>query len=201
MIREDYYPLLIKYAISTTVGNSNNAVYSEWNTIYALKENPTGYVERVTYGITFDYDRIIIVDASNLTRKIKENTVFLINEYPTINNKYGNYIVSKKFPEYLGKITIALKNNQSNALPRIYYFDNTLNQVLAYQINFDFEKMRGYVGKYDDIPFNSNSKIWFREPLSKDDNEYVMKFISQQMVGIVKNLKVYKELIFEQANI
>lgn len=196
MVREDYYPLLVKYVISTTVGNSENANYSDWNTIYALKENPTGYVERLSYGITFDYDKLIIVDASEKTRKIKSNSIFLINEFPTSNFENGNYYVTKLFPEYQGKIMIALKSANNYSLPRIYYFDSAKNEIFAYQLNFDLKTLKGYVGKYEDLPFTSKSKIWYREPTDENDTEFMLSFVSQSNVGIVQNLKLFKELTF-----
>lgn len=196
MVREDYYPLLVKYVISTTVGNSENANYSDWNTIYALKENPTGYVERLSYGITFDYDKLIIVDASEKTRKIKSNSIFLINEFPTSNFENGNYYVTKLFPEYQGKIMIALKSANNYSLPRIYYFDSAKNEIFAYQLNFDLKTLKGYVGKYEDLPFTSQSKIWYREPTDENDTEFMLSFVSQSNVGIVQNLKLFKELTF-----
>lgn len=196
MVREDYYPLLVKYVISTTVGNSENANYSDWNTIYALKENPTGYVERLSYGITFDYDKLIIVDASEKTRKIKLNSIFLINEFPTSNFENGNYYVTKLFPEYQGKIMIALKSANNYSLPRIYYFDSAKNEIFAYQLNFDLKTLKGYVGKYEDLPFTSKSKIWYREPTDENDTEFMLSFVSQSNVGIVQNLKLFKELTF-----
>lgn len=197
MIREEYFPLLVKNVISTTVGDSENANYSDWITIYALKENPTGYVERISYGMELKFDRLIIVDASEKTRKIKENSIFLINEYPTSNNILGNYKVNKKFPEYQGKIMIALKSNNSVSLPRLYYYDSEVDKIFAYQLNFDYKTMKGYVGKYDDIPFNSNSKIWYREPENKDDTEFLISLIGEERIGIVPNLKIFKELTFE----
>mgnify|MGYP001625055865 CR=1 FL=1 len=196
MVREDYYPLLVKYVISTTVGNSENANYSDWNIIYALKENPTGYVERLSYGITFDYDKLIIVDASEKTRKIKSNSIFLINEFPTSNFENGNYYVTKLFPEYQGKIMIALKSANNYSLPRIYYFDSAKNEIFAYQLNFDLKTLKGYVGKYEDLPFTSKSKIWYREPTDENDTEFMLSFVSQSNVGIVQNLKLFKELTF-----
>ena len=198
MIRENYYPLLVKYVISTTVGNSEMANFSDWNLVYALKENPTGYVERLSYGMELDFDRIIIVDASEKTRKIKPNSIFLIEEYPTCNNEKGNYIITKIFPEYLGKIMIALKASKINSLPRLYYFDSGLNKICAYQLNFDKKNMKGYIGKYDDHPFRQGMKIWYREPINAEDTEYMVKFVSETLVGIINNLRKYKELVFEQ---
>lgn len=199
MIRENYYPILVKYCVATTVGNSENAIYSNWNITYALKENPTGYVERLVYGIELDFDRIIVLDASDNAKKIKENSIFLINDYPTENNKGGNYIVSKIFPEYLGKIMIALKASKHNSYPRLYYLDNISNKIYAYQLNFDYKTMKGYVGKYDTIPFNNDTKIWYREPIDENELEYQIKLVSTNKIGIVKNLKTFKELIFNNA--
>lgn len=197
MIREDYYPVLVKYVISTTVGNSEIANLSDWNIVYALKENPTGYVERLSYGMELDFDRIIIVDASEKARKIKNNSIFLVEEYPTCNNEKGNYHITKIFPEYLGKIMIALKSSKINALPRLYYLDSESNGIYAYQLNFDKNTMKGYIGKYDDHPFTSSTKIWYREPINAGDNEYVVRFTAENRVGIVSNLRKYKELSFE----
>jgi hypothetical protein len=199
MIKRDDIPILIKFTIAITTGNSQNAVLTDdWETVYATIANPSGDYGKYVYGVAGNFDVVITLNANQITRKIKSNTAFLINEYPTKNFQKGNYEVVRIFPEYNGEIKIGLKSISGIGSTYIYYLSDDGTQVYKYQINFDSDTMRGYIKKNDYCPLTRNSTIWTTKPINVSSDVNLIKYIGIMDRGVTELYKPFKEIIFEQ---
>ena len=191
---KDLRPFAVKYSAGGTTGSSPLKVYTEWETVSGLiKRNVNSRLE--LWGKEFDCDMIIRMNANDKSRQISYDTVFLVDEMITPAMRDGNFYVKEILPEYNGEIAILL--NQKNGLnyPRIYYEAN--GEILEYQLNFDNEKLVGYVPKNTVIPFNSGTKMWYKvKPSSTDDNSYRMNLQSVINIGIANWFNNFKKLTF-----
>ena len=193
-VKKDKKPILVKFSIAQTTGDSNVSVYSDWNIVYTTNKSLNLVFRNEVYGTEKDYDLIILLDANSVTRQIDQKSIFLIDQYPTKNNIKGNYKVEKIFPEYLGIIKIGLKSIEGQSSQKLYYLDG--GNIYAFQLNYDNETNLGYIGKNVSHPFTSQTVIWKTEPLNSEDTIDRIQFLSESNVGIVDKYNTFKELTF-----
>lgn len=196
-VKYDKRPVLVKYPMGRSVGKTQNTVFGDWNVIYAEKNNPTIDVEREVYGKQSDFDMIITVDSNQLTKRIDDRCVFLIDEYPTEHFGTGNFRVEKIFPEFMGTINIGLKSKSGNSLPDLYYLGKD-GEIYAYQLNYDSKTGYGYIDRYISHPFKDTEKIWLIEPQDKNDDNNLLEYVSEVPKGIVYNLNSYNRIEFKE---
>lgn len=195
-VKKDKRPILVKFNIADKTGDTNACVYGDWQVIYMSDKSITSAYSREIYGTEEDFDLVILLDASPTTKRINEQSVFLINEYPTENNVKGNYRIKRLFPEYLGLIRIGLESIEGKSTQRLYYLDG--ENIYSYSLNYDRTNNLGYVGKYDVHPFAQATTIWKTEPLNSSDTVDRIQFVSETNVGIINNYKVFKQLTFSE---
>lgn len=193
-VKKDKKPILVKFSIAQTTGDSNVSVYGDWNIVYITNKALNSNFRNEVFGTEKDFDLTILLDANSVTRQIDNKSVFLIDQYPTKNNIKGNYRVSKIFPEYLGLIRIGLTSVEGQPSPKLYYLDG--ENIYMYQLNYDSETNVAYLDKNVSHPFTSESVIWKTEPLNSEDTIDRIKFVSENNVGIVDRYKAFKELTF-----
>lgn len=188
--KKDSKPILIKFP----VGEGNEIIYeNQWNTVYGIVKK-TGFYEKKIYGIDLDFDLVITVNASYLTRKINKQTLFLCENMPTEVFKSGDYSPNYVYPEYNGEIRIGLKHKEDISIPRLYFVYN--NEIISIQLNFDSEKRKAYIPTDYNLPFNIGDYVWTMKPNSIDDVENRLKLISKEKIGLSSNYKNFYELTF-----
>lgn len=195
-VKKDKKPLLVKFSLAQTTGDNNVSIYSDWNVIYISDKSINSAFYHEPYGSEKDFDLTLLLDANPITRQINDKSIFLIDEYPTLNNNKGNYRIKKIFPEYLGVIKIGLESIKGNNLQSVYYLNG--ENIYEYQLNFDRNTNKGYINKNISHPFLTATKIWSLEPTNNEDTENLISFVSEKNVGIIDRYKIFKELTFEE---
>lgn len=196
--KKDSKPFLVKFVIANTTDGSPKPIYSDWQVVSGLISDPNGYIADNPYGKQQDYDIILTLNATSITRQIIYSTAVLVDEYPTNNFKQGNYSIKRIFPEYNREIQIGLSKIEGINIPQIYFeSDGTL---LSYQLNYDNNSKKGYVDRNRHIPFNENTKIWTRKPASLDQVEHRIVYKGFSKVGIDDEHLYFKELQFGDFN-
>ena len=197
-ISKNKQPLLAKFTQGISTGSAEKAQLSDWTIIYYTRNSLSGNFNKEIYGITEDFDLIVVFSSNPITKQIAENTLFLVDEYPTNLNSEGNYIVKRIIKHDNNEIVVGCKKRKGMQYKNLYYNNN--GQVYSYQINFDSETMRGYVNKYIQVPFSAGDILWLYEPDSAEDVENRIQLNSITNVGIVDNLLVFNEYSFGEYN-
>ena len=142
--KKDSKPFQIKFPIGIKKTNKSDMKYQDsWNLIYGLISNPNGSVRNNIYGYEGEFDKVITVVATPLTRQINYDTLFIVDNMPTLNYENGDYSPKYIYPEYNGEITIGLVKKEAINVPKLYF--STELGILYYQINFDKDKLKAYV--------------------------------------------------------
>ena len=191
---KDLRPFAVKYAAGGTTGSSPKKVYTEWQTVSGvIKRNVNAKLE--IWGKEFDCDMVIKMNANDNSRRIGYDTVFLVDEMTTNAMKDGNFYVKEILPEYNGEIQILLNEKTGISYPRIYYEVN--GEIFEYQLNFDSDRLVGYVPKNTVLPFNNSTKIWYKtKPSSTDDNTNRIALSSTINIGLSNWFNNFKKLTF-----
>lgn len=192
---KDLKPFAVKFPAGGTTGSSPKKIYTEWQNCSGLiKENVNARLEM--YGKEFDCDIVIKMNANDTSRKIGYGTVFLVGEMPTKAMENGNFYVKEVLPEYNGEIQVLLNRREGLSYPRIYYEAN--GEIMEYQLNFNNESLVGYVPKNSVLPFNKNTKIWYKiKPSSADDTNNRISLVSEINIGLVNWYNNFKKLTFK----
>lgn len=191
----DSKPFKVKFPIGISKTNKIDMKYQDqWQTVYGLIGEPNGVYAKYVYGIDVPFDRVIIINASSVTRAINNNTLFLIDNMPTSVYENGDYSVTRIMPERNGEIVIALSKKESIDIPKLYFVNG--GEVLYYQLNFDKKTLKGYVSVNDYIPFNIGDYVWTREPADTLSTKHRIKLSSKIKVGLSGGFKPFVELSF-----
>lgn len=196
--RTDKKPMLAKFTEGISTGSAEIASLSDWTLIYYIRDSLSGSFRKEKYGIEGDFDLIVVCENNPITKQISNNTIFLINEYPTELNKEGNYTVKKVITHDDGEIVVGLTKKKGINHKSIYY--NKDGKIYFYQMNFDMDTLKGYVDKYARVPFAEGDIVWLYEPDSADDEENRIQLNAITNVGIVDNLKIFTEYSFGEYN-
>lgn len=197
-VRKNKKPLLVKFSEGSTTGSAEKSKLSDWTIIYYTRDSLSGGFKKEVYGIDGNFDLVVIFENNNLTKRIAEDTLFLIGEYPTELNSQGNYIVKRIVHHDDGEIVVGLTHRTNLNYKNIYY--NRDGVVYSYKINFDSATMKGYVNKYVNLPFGVGSILWLYEPIDISDTENRIVVNSIQTTGIVENLKIFNQISFGEYN-
>lgn len=190
--KRDSKPILIKFPI----GESNSMVYEDqWQTIYGIVKH-AGFYEKKIYGIDYDFDLIVIVNASSTTRKINSQTLFLCENMPSDVFKSGDYSPNYVYPEYNGEIRIGLKYKEDISIPRLYFKHN--DDILSIQLNYDAKTKKAYLHKSCSLPFNVGDYVWSMKPDNLDSIENKLQLVSISKIGVSDNYKNFNELTFKE---
>ena len=196
-INKDTKPFLIKFPIGIKKTNKSDMQYQDsWDLMYGLISNPNGSYQKNIYGYEGEFDRIITVVATPLTRRINGETLFLVESYPTDNFEGGDYSPKYIFPEQDGQIKIGLVKKESINIPKIY-FESDLG-ILYYQINFDQKTLKAYVPVEQILPFSQGDYVWTRDPITAENSKHKFKISSESKVGFDKRYKPFRELILKE---
>lgn len=193
-VRKNKKPILAKFTQGISVGSAEKSSFTDWTLIYYTRDSLSGGFNKEVYGIDEDFDLVIILQSNDITKQISENTVFLINEYPTSLNTEGNYVVKKILKHDNGEIAVGLEKLKSTQHKNIYYADS--GKIYSIQMNYDKDTMNAYTSKYSVVPIETGSVVWLYEPDGIDDVENRLIVTSVTEVGIVDNYKVFKEYTF-----
>lgn len=170
--------------------------YLDWQIVYAKVIDTTGRTNYQEYGVDMNFDKVIHLEANDITRAIDEFTLFCIDVMPYNNyNEYGEYIVKYKFPENNGIIIIGLERRNPISIPKLYYLKN--NKVLAFDLDYSAENKTAYmnVGAY--IPFDTNSIIWEKQaPEYTTQTNNRIKLIYTEQVGLDESYQPFAKLTF-----
>ena len=196
--KKDSKPFLAKSVIANSTDASPKPIYDNWQVLSGLISDPNGLVVDNAYGSQQEYDRILILNATDLSRQIKDDTALLLDEYPTSVYPQGNYYIKRIFPEYNREIQIGLIKRDGIDVPELYFEKD--GKLLTYQLNYDKDTLCGYVDSKRQVPFTSTTKIWTRRPsdLTKTNHRIVLKAVNS--VGIDNSHKYFKELVFGAYN-
>jgi hypothetical protein len=165
-----------------------------WHTCFGLIRDTMNSISNNPYGYNVVYDKVITVNAGSITRLINEQTLFIVDEYPTSVFETGNYTVSMIYPEYNGEIVIGLTKKQDIDIPKLYFESN--GKILYYQLNFDKDSKCAYIHKNTIIPFSVGDYVWTREPLDTSTTKNRYKLSEKVKFGVDKNVKNLYKLIF-----
>lgn len=191
----DSKPFKIKFPIGISKTNKIDMKYQdEWQTVYGIVGDPNGAISKYVYGIDVPFDKIIVVNASSITRAINENTLFIVDNIPTTTYEKGDYSVKRRLPEHNGEIVIALSKKESVNIPKLYFANG--NEILYYQINFDKKTLKGYASSDAFLPFKEGDYVWTREPSDSSDTKHRLKLVSKSKIGLGSNFKPFIELSF-----
>ena len=191
-ISKDKRPLLVKFSQGNSVVGGENARLTEWQVVYYTRNKLTGTVSKELYGLDDNFDLVLSFDTNSITKQITESTLFLVDEYPTNLNADGNYTVKRIVQHDNNTIVVGLKKNKGVGHKNFYYFDSGI--LYTCQVNYDSDTNKIYVGKYSTLPFNVGLVVWDFEPENESDVENRFTVTSVTEVGIVDNLKVFKEI-------
>lgn len=193
--KNDAKPFLVKFVIGNNTDEDNNEpVYGNYQVLSGLISDPTGRIDANIYGLELNYDRVIVLNANDTTRQITENTVILIDEYPTKNFENGNYRIKRIFPEYNREIVIGLEKIGGIDTPFIYYYNGS--SILSFQLNYDKTTKIAYVDRNRYIPFTTETVIWSKEPSSVSQTKNRIVLQSTEKVGVDDMHKYFKKLTF-----
>lgn len=193
--KNDSKPFKIKFPIGISKTNKVDMKYQdEWQTVYGLVGEPNGAISKYVYGIDTPFDKIIVVNACEITRAINENTLFIIDNIPTSTYQKGDYSVKRILPEKNGEIVIALSKKEAINIPKLYFKNG--NEILYYQINFDKTHLKAYSSVNSFLPFKEGDYVWTRDPSNVDDVNHRLKLISKSKTGLGSNFKPFIELSF-----
>lgn len=185
-------PLLVKFSQGNSVVGGEVSKLSDWQTVYYTRNKLTGAVSKELYGLDDNFDLVLSFESNNITKQISESTLFLIDEYPTRLNSEGNYTVKRIIQHDNNSIVVGLKKNKGVKHENLYYYDSGV--LYACQVNYDSDTHKAYVDKYSTLPLNVGLVVWDFEPESNEDTENRFTVTSVTEVGIVDNLKVFKEI-------
>ena len=193
--KRDSKPILIKFPIGTGEQDSREKIYqSDWNLVYGLVRDPSGFYNKEIYGGEPNFDKVITVNAGSLTRMIDYDTAILLDEMPTDIMAKGDYSVSYIYPEYNGEIVIGLNRKEAIKFPRLYFYNN--GTLLYTQMNYDKETLQAFVPKRQVVPFELNTYVWTREPSSESDTSYRLSVSQINNVGFNDFYKPFKSILF-----
>lgn len=196
--KKDSKPFLIKQAIGGKKTNKENTIYeSKWHTVYGLIGDPSGMIYTRIYGIEEVYDKVIIINATSTTSSIQNNTLVMVDDYPTSNYQYGDYDIKRIYPPYNGEIVIGLTKRQSVDMPKLY-FDSDNDNILYCQLNFDKDTLKAYIKTKFPLPFKLNDYVWTRKPTNNETTTNLYLFKSKSQIGFDNNYKPFYELTFEK---
>lgn len=191
----DSKPFKIKFPIGILKTNKTDMKYQdEWQTVYGIIGDPNGAISKYVYGIDVPFDKVIVVNASSITRAINYNTLFIVDNIPTTTYESGDYSVTKIMPEKNGEIVIALSKKKSVSIPKLYFLNEDM--VLYYQINFDKKKLKAYANSNEVLPFKEGDFVWTIEPVDTTSKKHRLKLISRSKIGLGRNFKPFIELTF-----
>ena len=189
--KKDSKPILIKFPI----GEGSEMIYdSEWTLIYGIIKE-TGLFDKKIYGIDSDFDLIVVLNATPITRRINKQTIFLCENMPTNVYKNGDYSITYVRPEINGEILIGLKTKLDISIPRLYFYYN--KSLLSIQINFDDAKNKAYIPKNQKLPFELGGFVYTKKPKTKSETENKLKLISTNKIGYSSQYTNFSELTFE----
>ena len=191
-------PILVKFSQGNSVGSAEQSKLSGWATLYYTRSYESGTVSRQIYGLDDNFDLVLTFDSNSKTRQIAENTLFLVNEYPTELNVDGNYTVKRIVRHDNNEIVVGLRKNKGVKHANLYYYSG--NELLACQVNYDSTTKKAYIDKYSTIPLAVGLTVWDFEPDDKNDTENRYVVTSVATVGIVDNLKTFKEITLGVVN-
>lgn len=192
----DRKPILVKFPIGSSLGKAKHPVLSDAFVVHSEQGTREGEIDKREYGVTFDYDKAILVNANQITRNINQETVFFVEEMPTCNNEYGDYVFAGKSDEVEGRFKIYLRKSQKNTLPYLYYQHHS-GIICSYQLNFDKKALVAYVPKDRFMPFNHNNKIWTKPPVDENDTNNRIVFKNQEIVGFTERSMSHNKITFE----
>lgn len=195
--KRDSKPFQIKFPIGIKKTNKSDMKYEEsWHLMYGLISNPNGAIGNNLYGYEGDFDKIITVVATPLTRKINYDTLFILDNMPTINFQNGDYSPKYIYPEYNGEIIIGLVKKEAIDIPKLYFSSNL--GILYYQINFDKNTLKAYIPFEQNLPFTKGDYVWTREPFDINETKNRLVVVSESKVGFDNCFTTFKELIFKE---
>ena len=192
-------PVKLRFAIAETTEDNPKPVYSDWNTDYATKTDPSGRAYYNEYGTELDFDKVFTFEANSVTRRINESTIIVADHYHLGNyGEKGDYRVKYRFPEAKNCIVIGCNAVEEVNNPKIYFLDSN-NTILAFQMDYNYKTLRGYVPIDAYIPFNEETIIWHKyTPASVDQTKNRIKYVGYQEVGLDDSEKTFLELQFEE---
>lgn len=193
--KRDSKPLKVKFALGVEKTNKVDMQYEdEWHLCYGLVKDNVSGVNVDAYGYESIYDKVVTLNAGSTTRKIKYDTLFIVDNIPTSVFSSGDYSVEKIYPEYNGEIVIGLSKKEAVNIPKLY-FDNN-GRILYCQLNFDKNTLKAYVHKNENIPFSIGDYVWTREPLDNTATKHRLKLESISKTGFDSHFKNFYELTF-----
>lgn len=171
--------------------------YIDWQTVFAKVIDTTGRNNYEEYGVEYDFDKVIKLEANDLSRQIDDFTLFCIDVMPYNNYlNYGEYIVKYKFPEKNGIITIGLERKNPISIPKLYYEKD--NMIYSYDIDYNTQTKKGYISKGLYIPFDTTTTIWeLQKPIDTTQTDNRIQLVSIQETGIDSSLTNFIQLNFE----
>lgn len=197
-ISKDKKPLLAKFSQGNSVNGGEFQTSNGWQVLYYTRSKKNGAVSKEVYGLDDNFDLVLIFDSNNITRQISESTLFLVDEYPTNLNAEGNYTVKRIVQHDNNQIVVGLKKNKGVKHENLYYYNS--GNLYACQVNYDSSTHKAYVDKYSTLPLVVGSTVWDYEPDDENDTENRYTVTSVTNVGIVDNLKVFKEITLGEDN-
>ena len=191
-------PVKLRFVVAETTDDVPKPVYSEWFTDFAEETTPRGRASYNEYGTELNFDKVLIFEANQITRRISYNTVLAVDHYHLGNYKNGDYLVSYIYPEAQNHIVIGCNKVAEISNPKVYYL-NENNDILALQMDYDYKALVGYVDTNRNIPFDRNTTMWHKYmPSSVDQPKNQIRFVSSEKVGLSDNYKEFLELKFEE---
>lgn len=195
--KRDSRPILIKFPIGISKDDKSEKIYAEnWQTVYGLKSDPRGMLRTNIYGSELSFDKLITLNAGELTRKIDYDTAILLDNMPTSVYAKGDYKVSYIYPEYNNEIVIGLSKREGISIPKLYFANE--EQILYTQINFDKTTLKAYADKKQYIPFSIGQDVWTRKPDNEYDSSHRLSVSAIQHKGLDKYSSNFVEISFSE---
>lgn len=192
--KRDSRPFLIKFPIGTIKDyKGTDTVYSdEWQTLYGLISDPRGVLRREIYGDELNFDKVLILNATENSRMIDYDTILMIDEMPTNIFPKGDYYISYIYPEYNREIVIGLNKTNSVDMPKLYFSRG--NDILFFQTNFDKTNNVAYLKKNQTLPVAAGDYVWTREPADKNVTKHRYTVGSITKVGMDEYYKPFTRM-------
>lgn len=193
--KRDSRPFLIKFPVGVSNGSSKReTVYEDsWRLVYGLISDPRGILRKEIYGDTLNFDKVVILNATDLSRMIDYDTILMIDEMPSSNFPKGDYYISYIYPEYNREIVIGLNKVNSVDMPKLYFAKN--NSILYFQSNFDKTSLTAYLKKNQISPVQVGDYVWTREPATAESDKHRYIVNSVEKVGMDDYYKPFTRLV------
>lgn len=184
--KKDERDLYVAYKLGINP-NDNTIVYSKPKLIKGMVIDSNGTMNYEDFGKSFQYDKKIVFEDNKDSRFVDEYSNIWLNKKPLEDGNNANYDVLYKSEIVDGLFTIYIKSITNDTSKLYVSYDE--ENIIAIQIDFDYENLEASIRNDMYLPIDNNTKIWLQEPNNINDNSnriIYSKKIDKENISIIK---------------